>query len=194
MSDSHGRKSVTFVSTLVMMAASLGCVITPTWQSFTAFRMLWGFMFAGAGNIYVVWVMEFTDQDHGFLINTLTHWHFTYMIVAGLGYATRHWQSYLLVLNALCAPILLLYAFFFTESPRWLIQKGRLEEALKALRYIWKCNNFFRPPAKDLALTAADLKGADSSGPEAAAEGGKRFNFFALFTRERAVTSLALGV
>lgn len=30
-----------------------------------------------------IWAMEFTDQDHGFLINSLTHWHYTYMIVRG---------------------------------------------------------------------------------------------------------------
>ena len=195
LSDSLGRKGAALFSSLIFIFCSLGSAFATSWQTFTAFRLPWGFAYAGAHYVYIVWVMEFTDQTYGLLINTLIHWHFSYILVAGLGYATRHWQSYLLVLNALCAPILLLYAFFFTESPRWLIRKGRLEEALKALRYIWSWNHWRRGPS-EFPLTLADLKAAAAEGqePSQTRASGFNFNFCALFARERAVTTCALGV
>lgn len=51
------------------------------------------------------------------------------------------WRLYLLSINGLCFPVLILL-LFWRESPRWLIQRRRHSEACKELNAISAFNGF----------------------------------------------------
>lgn len=61
------------------------------------------------------------------------------MMLAGVTYMVRDWVRMCLYTSV---PFLLyfLYIFIMPESPRWLLAKGRLEEALKVLEVMARVN------------------------------------------------------
>lgn len=61
------------------------------------------------------------------------------MMLAGVTYLIRDWVTMGLVTSV---PFLLYFGYFFVlpESPRWLLAKGRLEEALKILEVMARVN------------------------------------------------------
>lgn len=56
-----------------------------------------------------------------------------------IAYLTSDWRRYLLSINIICLPVLILM-LFWRESPRWLIQKRRPLEACKELNAISSFN------------------------------------------------------
>ena len=75
----------------------------------------------------------------------------TNKLAALLAFFTAHWRLYLVSLNTFCLPAVLLI-FFWRESPRWLIQTGKLEKAAHELNAIARINQCsVRFTAQDLA-------------------------------------------
>lgn len=71
-----------------------------------------------------------------------------------MAYLTTNWRRYLLSINVLCLPVLILL-LFWRESPRWLIQRRRHSEACKELNAISAFNGFStRFVKEDLDLIA----------------------------------------
>ena len=128
LSDKFGRKRVFTICFVVLLAASYLGTLAPDWQTLAASRFVVGGLIAATFIVNFVWSMEMTGQESNFVMNLAGLWHFGYIITALIGYLTRDWQLYLLVLNAIGLPLLFFYTCF-VESPRWLIQKGRLEKA-----------------------------------------------------------------
>jgi hypothetical protein len=62
-----------------------------------------------------------------------------------------HWRWYLLIQNAVCAPVLL-FMLFWVESPRWLIQKHRYADACNSLNKIGRWNK------AEVEFTEQDLR------------------------------------
>lgn len=138
------------------------------------------------------------------------------MKVAWLGWLTRDWQTYLIVVNAVCAPVLLVFAFFVRESPRWHIQKGQYKAALgvlevpslhpleknsqigagKWLQDVRWWNSRVGKPKEAVPLREVDIRDADPvdpAGPRAQPRASP--NFCALFQgREMAIKSATIGV
>lgn len=64
---------------------------------------------------------------------------FGYMMLPGFAYLFREWRHLQLVLSA--PGILLLVTWWFLpESPRWLLRKGRVDEADQVLRNVAQVN------------------------------------------------------
>lgn len=72
-------------------------------------------------------------------VMTCTFYTFGIMMLAGVTYLVRDWVKMCLYTSV---PFLLyfLYIFIMPESPRWLLAKGRLEEALKILEVMARVN------------------------------------------------------
>ncbi|KAK3593131.1 hypothetical protein CHS0354_018261 [Potamilus streckersoni] len=66
------------------------------------------------------------------------------LVVGGIAYTVRDWKYIELITGASCA-IYLLYWWFIPESPRWLLSKGRIEEAEAILQYAAKVNKVTIP-------------------------------------------------
>ena len=78
-------------------------------------------------------------------------WAFGYALLPVLAYFIREWRKLQVTISAPLV-INILFAFFFPESPRWLLAKGRVEEAEKVVKKIRKVNklpnldeNFLHP-------------------------------------------------
>ncbi|XP_072014760.1 organic cation transporter protein-like [Amphiura filiformis] len=77
--------------------------------------------------------------EHLLGISSISFWCGGYMLAAGLGYFIRQWRILSFVMSAF--PILLcLFIPLLSESPRWLLSKGRMTEAQKVIRRIAKVN------------------------------------------------------
>ena len=66
-------------------------------------------------------------------------WALSYCILPGIAYAESNWRHLQLVISLPQVMLLFIY-YFVPESPRWLIQQGRVEEALIILRRAAKTN------------------------------------------------------
>lgn len=77
-------------------------------------------------------------------VMTCTFYTFGLMTLAGVTYLIRDWVHMAL---ATSMPFLLyiFYWFFLPESPRWLLAKGKFEEALQILEVLAKTNNHELP-------------------------------------------------
>jgi MFS family permease len=74
------------------------------------------------------------------IVQTLAfQWSLAMQLAALTAWLSEHWRYYLLILNGLCIPVLLLM-LVWVESPRWLIQKRRFQEACDSLNTIGRWN------------------------------------------------------
>lgn len=73
-------------------------------------------------------------------VMTCTFYTFGIMMLAGVTYLIRDWVQMSI---ATSAPFLVYFVYMLVmpESPRWLLAKGRLEEALEALEVMARINN-----------------------------------------------------
>lgn len=73
-------------------------------------------------------------------VMTCTFYTFGIMMLAGVTYLVRDWVQMSVITSA---PFLFyfLYMFVMPESPRWLLAKGKLEEALHILEIMARINN-----------------------------------------------------
>ena len=57
------------------------------------------------------------------IVQTLAfQWSLALQVSSVIAYLTANWRNYLIFLNLICSPVLILMIFWI-ESPRWLIQK-----------------------------------------------------------------------
>ena len=162
LADAIGRRKVFLTTIAVFTVASAALVFTPEsreigWIYLTVFRFLIGF---GAGGLYCVdlpLIQEFVPSNKrgvvtglvtsavpaGFLIGSAL----VTLLASSIG-----WRG----LMGVCVLLALLTLFIRTwipESPRWLIQNNRLEEARKAVAWALEVD------PNTLPLTAAVRQG-----------------------------------
>src|SRR5207237_9663104 len=63
-----------------------------------------------------------------------------YMALAGFGYGIRNWRHLQYAISIGPGIIQLAIAFVLSESPRWLLRKGRVDEAETVLRKVARVN------------------------------------------------------
>ncbi|KAL6737942.1 hypothetical protein Aduo_011544 [Ancylostoma duodenale] len=134
-SDRFGRKTTlagSFIMTTVMgFAASFSTSLL----MFTVLRTILGFFCGGLLGAYGVYKMEHIPKKHRFWVATVIAWAPNYIILNVIAYLSGDWRTFQQVLVLVGSPALVLF-FFVHESPRWLIQKGRIEEARAVLQKI----------------------------------------------------------
>ena len=142
LADRNGRKRTLLVLALLFIIGALGTSLAPSAAVMIVFRFILGLAVGGASATVPVFIGELAPTHiRGRLVarNELT-------IVTGqlLAYSTNavvanvfpghpHAWRFMLVLCTLPALALFLGTFHLTESPRWLISKGRKDEAEQAL-------------------------------------------------------------
>ncbi len=137
LSERIGRKKTLFICILLMGLTSLVCALSWSFNSLLIFRLLQGFTLGGEVPIAAVYINEWSQaKGRGFFF-------LIYEAVFGLGIVGAGlfgfflipiygWQSMFIV--AAIPPIFVLFLMKKTpESARWLIDKGRLEEAEKII-------------------------------------------------------------
>ena len=142
--DAFGSRDSLRVLAVLYFVAGLGCALAPSWPLFLGFRFICGLAIGGSSVLAPVYIAEIAPPRHrGFLVGL-----FQLMIVTGIlvaylsnatiaglvdGGAAWRWK-----LGVTAAPALVFFVLLFAipDSPRWLLAKGRRDEAGAALARI----------------------------------------------------------
>ena len=135
--DIFGAQRLLQLLAVLFFASSAGCCLAPTIDVFIIFRFIGGLAIGGASVICPVYISEISPPKHrGLLAST-----FQLAIVFGillslisnyllLNTGENNWR-WMLFSGAIPAVAFFLMLFFIKKSPRWLVKKGRVDEARK---------------------------------------------------------------
>lgn len=135
----YGRRKVLFAIAVFYFFSALGCALTDQWAGFVFFRFLGGIAVGASSVVGPMYISEIAPSSSrgrlagmfqlnivaGILVAYLTNY-----LLAGLDHSWR----YMLGIMAVPALIFYLLLWFIPESPRWLVGKGRIDEARKIFR------------------------------------------------------------
>ncbi|XP_078661285.1 organic cation transporter protein-like isoform X2 [Branchiostoma floridae x Branchiostoma belcheri] len=146
LSDLIGRKKTLFISLLLMLVFGVVVAFSPEYITFVIMRFIVGASVSGVFLSAFVIGTELTGREDRTWTGTLPHISFAigYMLYALMAWGIRDWRQLQL---AMALPnIILLFAWpFVIESPRWLLSRGRDEEAKQILLKAAKVNKVTIP-------------------------------------------------
>ncbi|NXC82524.1 S22AD protein, partial [Cercotrichas coryphoeus] len=147
LSDRIGRQPVFLICMLIQAVFGLATAFVPHFYVFIAFRFVVGAAVSGIMITVVSLVTEWVGVSYRPKAVLIAHTAFAIgqMLVAGLSYGIRNWR---LLEIAGSAPMfaLFFYIWVLPESARWLVTKGRVEEAKKLLQKAAATNKRSLPP------------------------------------------------
>ncbi len=135
--DIFGSQRLLQLLAVLFFVSAVGCGVAPTISVFITFRFIGGLAIGGASVLCPVYISEISPPKHrGLLAST-----FQLAIVFGillslisnyllLNIGENNWR-WMLFSGALPAVAFFVMLFFIRKSPRWLVKKGRIEEARK---------------------------------------------------------------
>ncbi|XGW06874.1 hypothetical protein V3C99_016859 [Haemonchus contortus] len=139
LSDRYGRKKILISSLFGVGLFSLATALSGTFLQFNVLRAIAGVFTGGLASVLGVYLIENIPKHHRMWINTVVTWSPNFIIYPIIAYFCHDWRklsmfsfviSILTIINLLC----------LHESPRWLIQHGRIEEARRVLASIRRMN------------------------------------------------------
>ncbi|XP_032548586.1 solute carrier family 22 member 13-like isoform X2 [Chiroxiphia lanceolata] len=135
LSDRIGRRPVILISVILQGLFGLGIAFVPHFYVYMAFRCVVGASVSGITMTTLSLATEWIGVSSRPKAVLTSHCCFAIgqMILAGLSYGIRNWR---LLEIAGSAPILVVFFYIgvLPESARWLVTKGRIEEAKKLLQ------------------------------------------------------------
>ena len=135
--DIYGAKQMLLLLSIMFFTSSVGCGLATDISIFILFRFIGGLAIGGASVLCPVYISEISPPKHrGLLAST-----FQLAIVTGilmsllsnymlLNVGEHNWR-WMLFSGALPAVAFFLMLLVIRKSPRWLVKKGRIEEARK---------------------------------------------------------------
>lgn len=133
--DSYDAKRLLQLLSVLFFVSSTGCALAGNISAFILFRFIGGLAIGGASVLCPVYISEIAPPQHrGILAST-----FQLAIVTGIlmslvsNYLLMHigesaWR-WMLFSGAIPAVVFFGMLLFIRKSPRWLVKKGRIEEA-----------------------------------------------------------------
>ncbi|CAI5451216.1 unnamed protein product [Caenorhabditis angaria] len=135
VADRYGRLKVLSVCFFMVSGLSLVCTLAKDLLTFTILRTILSVFKGGLLSTYGVYKMEHVPRQHRFWIATMISWAPNYMMLSVVAYFCHDWKTYQYAIFALSIPGAIVF-LFVQESPRWLIQAGRLDDARRVLQKI----------------------------------------------------------
>jgi MFS transporter, SP family, xylose:H+ symportor len=139
--DSLGRRGVLFILAVLYLISAVGCALASGWWSFTLFRFLGGLAVGGASVVSPMYIAEISPAAYRGRLVAITQFNIVLGILLAylsnyiigtlnLGPTECRWMFGVMALPSIAFFILL---FLTPQSPRWLIARGRAEEARSVL-------------------------------------------------------------
>src|ERR687898_738126 len=145
VSDALGRRRMILLLAGIFFVGTMGCVLSPNYEVLVVFRFVLGLAVGGASVTVPVYLAEIAPYERRGSLVTRNE----FMIVFGqfLAFAINAiifniwgeqqsvWR-YMLLVAVLPAFVLFFGMLRMPESPRWLVHKGRDQEALEVLKQV----------------------------------------------------------
>ncbi|KFP77571.1 Solute carrier family 22 member 13, partial [Apaloderma vittatum] len=145
--DRIGRRPVFLIAILLQGLFGLGVAFVPHFYVYIAFRFVVGTAVSAILITSLALATEWVGASYRPRAVLITHCCLALgqVILAGLSYGIRNWR---LLEIAGSAPMFALFFYFWVlpESARWLVIKGRVEEAKKVLQKAASVNKRTLPP------------------------------------------------
>lgn len=137
--DKYGRRQMLKLSAVLFLVSAIGTGLAPEINSFIIFRFIGGLGVGAASVLSPMYISEIAPAKYrGRLIVT-----FQLALVAGILIAffvdyllintgTNNWR-YMFLSESFPALGFFILLFYVRKSPRWLVQKGQIEEAEKTI-------------------------------------------------------------
>ncbi|CAH1772272.1 unnamed protein product [Owenia fusiformis] len=160
IADSIGRKPVLLVAILVEVAFGVGAAFASDYVAFVVVRFFFGMAVGAKFIIAFVMVVEHVGPAYRTVFGVLMNAWMTVgmMSLPGIAYQVRNVQTLQMILAAPPA-IFLTYFFLISETPRWLVTRGRLEQATALFHNMAKVNKADLP--EDLELMENSVEDPD---------------------------------
>ena len=142
LSDRFGRRRTLIGLAILFFGATIGCTLSPTAYVMILFRFLLGLAVGGASVTVPTYLAELSPREgrgrlvtrNELMIVTGQFLAFLFNAIFGVLWgSTAHVWRYMLAVDAIPAVFLFFGMFRMPESPRWLVVKGRISEALNVL-------------------------------------------------------------
>jgi len=141
ISRKYGRKKALMFAAIIFFLSSVGCAFSNTHTIFIIFRMIAGVSVGAASALAPIYIAEVSPAEHRGKLLTIN------LIAIVLGQTSAFFSNYALqnvggennwrwMIGVMAIPsfLFLFFLFFVPESPRWLVEANKDNEALKVLR------------------------------------------------------------
>ncbi|XP_057968237.1 organic cation/carnitine transporter 4 [Malania oleifera] len=155
LSDSFlGRKGSLII--VCVLNAIFGCLtaLSPTYWIYTLLRFLTGFSTGGVGLCAFVLATEPVGPSKRGFAGMSTFYFFSSGIAAlsGIAYLFQSWRALYIASSVPSIIFLLASVPFISESPRWYLVRGKIDDAMRVMRAIAAANGKHLPDGVVLAL------------------------------------------
>lgn len=141
-SDTLGRRGILYALAILYIVSPIGCALARSWEMFVFFRFLGGLAIGGTSVVAPLYIAEISPARYrgrlvavtqfnivaGILIAYLSNY-----IIGGLNLGVNECR-WMYGVSAFPAVAFLGMLVFTPESPRWLMARGRVEEARAVLQ------------------------------------------------------------
>ncbi|XP_015765264.1 PREDICTED: solute carrier family 22 member 15-like isoform X1 [Acropora digitifera] len=152
LADKFGRRTMSFLFGFFIALFSLLSAFPNVYWLFAIFRLIVGFSIGSGGMSLFVLLTELAGPKHRSLIGTSLWYSWTSSLIAlaGVAYLIRNWRTLCIATGAPAIVVTIIW-FWSPESLRWLLVKGKMEEAEKLYRKIARING------KELPETSLEI-------------------------------------
>ncbi|PVH32606.1 hypothetical protein PAHAL_9G441000 [Panicum hallii] len=176
LADSRlGRKKTLLASLVSMSAAGVLTALAPNVWAYAALRFVSGFARSVVGTCTLVLSTELVGRRWRDVVSVAAFFCYAvgFLSLPALAFALREasWRSMYFWMSAPCLCYAALLYFLAQESPRWLLVRGRTQEAVETLRQISSLNG-----SSSTTTTSFSTLDACSMREEAGASGGGVFD------------------
>ncbi|XP_023298252.2 carcinine transporter [Lucilia cuprina] len=155
LNDRAGRRTSYFTCLATLLIGSLITSLSQDFWTWAGSRVIVGLTIPAVYQIPFIISLELVGESYRSFVTVMTCTFYTsgIMLLSVVTYLERDWVK-LSYYTSVPFYIYFLYLFVMPESPRWLLMRGRLEEALKILETMARVNGNQFPEAVKIKLEA----------------------------------------
>jgi sugar porter (SP) family MFS transporter len=160
-SDRYGRRSVLFVLALLYLGSAIGSALAHNWYMFLVYRFLGGIGVGASSVVAPIYIAEIAPARlRGRMVgvvqvNVVTGMLLAYLsnyLISNLGLGEMEWR-WMFGVEAVPAFIFFILLFFIPGSPRWLVARGRQEQASRVLEKCGTDNGSVEEEIREIQLS-----------------------------------------
>jgi len=140
--DAWGRRMTLAVLGVLYFVSAVGCAFAWDWWSLIVFRLIGGLAVGGASVVSPLYIAEISPAHCRGRMVAITQFNVVFGIllaylsnylIGGMHLGATEWR-WMFGIEALPSALFTVLIFFTPQSPRWLVARGRLEEARGVLQ------------------------------------------------------------